>query len=70
MKLISFFKKVKTQSDKISEDLAVSVTKKLVEDKVLSESIANKVVVSLGPVIEKAIKEAIELEFKNSKTEV
>jgi len=64
MKLLSFFKQVKSQSDKMSEDLAISVTKKLIEDKTLSDSISEKVALSLGPIIDKAIRDTIETELK------
>jgi len=70
MKLLSFFKQVKSQSDKMSEDLAVSVTKKLIEDKTLSIAIAEKVYLVLEPMIEKTIRETIESELKKKEEEV
>jgi len=68
MKLLTIFKKVKTQSDKMSEDMANTIIKKITEDDKLASSIAQKVVVSIGPIIEKAIKEAVEMEMKKTNT--
>ena len=68
MKLLTIFKKVKTQSDKMSEDMANTIIKKITEDDKLASSISQKVVVSIGPIIEKAIKEAVEMEMKKTKT--
>jgi len=70
MKLLSFFKQVKSQSDKMSEDLAVSVTKKLIEDTTLSTSIADKLTLSLGPIIDKAIRETMASESSNKMVDV